>query len=104
MRKALELCGGEPTVREDIFEISKFASQNGFDYIQLNKQNKLKKREYWRLKASGVITVYLGFDGVTKKPYINKYGRDMLDIKRSALENCKRPGWRWCWLPALFPR
>lgn len=91
----LELCGGEPTVREDIFEISKFASQNGFHYIQLNTNGieLAKSGEYCeKLKASGVTTVYLGFDGVTQKPYINKYGRDMLGIKTSALENCKKAG------------
>ena len=73
----LELCGGEPTVREDIFEISKFASQNGFHYIQLNTNGieLAKSGEYCeKLKASGVTTAYLGFDGVTQKPYINKYG------------------------------
>jgi uncharacterized radical SAM superfamily Fe-S cluster-containing enzyme len=91
----LELCGGEPTVREDIFEISKFASENGFDYIQLNTNGieLAKSGEYCeKLKANGITTVYLGFDGVTQKPYIKKYGRDILGIKKASLENCKKAG------------
>jgi uncharacterized radical SAM superfamily Fe-S cluster-containing enzyme len=91
----LELCGGEPTVREDIFDIAKFASAEGFDYIQLNTNGiELAGGSGYceRLKANGITTVYLGFDGVTEKPYITKYGKEMLDIKRSALENCKKAG------------
>ena len=91
----LELCGGEPTVREDLADISRFASTNGFDYIQLNTNGieLARSGEYCkRLKESGITTVYLGFDGVTEKPYIAKYGRIMFDIKKSAVKNCKEAG------------
>lgn len=91
----LELCGGEPTVREDLGDISGFASANGFDYIQLNTNGiKLAESRLYckKLKDSAITTVYLGFDGVTEKPYIKKYGRKLLDIKKSAVENCKKAG------------
>ncbi len=103
----LELCGGEPTLREDIFTIAKFASGSGFDYIQLNTNGiKLAKgSEYCaRLKANGITTVYLGFDGVTEKPYLKKYGREMLDIKKSALENCKKAGLAVVLVTCIIPQ
>lgn len=91
----LELCGGEPTVRKDIFEISEYASISGFDYIQLNTNGIELATSYeycMKLRGKGITTVYLGFDGVTERPYIAKYGKKMLDIKKSALENCKKAG------------
>lgn len=92
---ALELCGGEPTVRKDILELSALAREIGFTYIQLNTNGiKLaESAEFCReLKASGVTTVYLGFDGVTEKPYMAKYGRPMLETKRQAVKNCAEAG------------
>lgn len=91
----IEFCGGEPTVREDLCELAKTAKDMGFDYIQLNTNGiKLAASEdYCRaLRQSGVTTAYLGFDGVTDKPYFAKYGRSLLDIKKRAVKNCAAAG------------
>ncbi len=91
----LELCGGEPTVRGDILELASSARDLGFDFIQLNTNGlRLAESEEFcaALRASGVTTVYLGFDGVTEKPYLAKYGRPMLEIKRAAVDNCAKAG------------
>lgn len=91
----LELCGGEPTVRPDICELASMARDTGFDFIQLNTNgiNLASSPELCRrLKESGVTTVYLGFDGMTEKPYLAKYGRPMLDIKKRAVENSSAAG------------
>lgn len=91
----IELCGGEPTVRPDILELAALARDMGFDFIQLNT-NGIRPAESAdfckELKASGVTTVYMGFDGVTERPYLAKYGRPMLDIKKAAVENCAVAG------------
>lgn len=91
----LELCGGEPTVRGDICELASMARDMGFDFIQLNTNGiKLASSPELcaRLRESGVTTVYLGFDGLTEKPYLAKYGRPMLDIKKRAVENSAAAG------------
>jgi len=91
----LEFCGGEPTVRKDLPEIAAYASSIGFSYIQLNTNGieLAKSAEYCAaLKESGVTTVYLGYDGVFEKPYRYKYGKSMLDIKKSAVANCREAG------------
>lgn len=91
----LELCGGEPTTRNDLSQIASYAAGAGFDYIQLNT-NGLRLSQnagYCRmLKNSGITTVYLGFDGVTEGPYLTKYGRPMLEIKKKAVKNCAIAG------------
>ena len=91
----VELCGGEPTVREDICELASLARDIGFDFIQLNtnginlaKSPKLCRR----LRESGVTTAYLGFDALTEKPYFAKYGKPMFEIKKRAVENAAEAG------------
>lgn len=91
----IEFCGGEPTVRRDICELAMMAKRMGFDYIQLNT-NGIKLAEsldYCRaLRFAGITTVYMGFDGMTDKPYFAKYGRSLLEIKKKAVENCAHVG------------
>jgi len=104
----LELCGGEPTLRGDIFAIAQFAAARGFSYLQLNTNGielAARGREYCaRLRASGITTVYLGFDGVTEKPYLKKYGRKMLAVKKAAVENCKKAGLAVVLVTCIMPR
>ena len=91
----LEFCGGEPTVREDLCELACLARKIGFDYIQLNTNGLrlAESVEYCRrLRDAGVTTIYLGFDGVTDKPYFAKYGRSLLQIKKQAVANCALAG------------
>lgn len=91
----IEFCGGEPTVRKDICELAEIAKELGFDYIQLNT-NGIKLAEDVEfckaLKQAGVTTVYMGFDGMTDKPYYAKYGRSLLETKKKAVENCAEAG------------
>lgn len=67
---AVQLTGGEPTIRDDLVDIVKEIKKLGFDHVQLNtdgirlsKDAKLAKD----LKAAGVNTLYLSFDGVDAK-------------------------------------
>lgn len=66
--KALQLTGGEPTIREDLFEIIKMAREMNFTHIQLNTNGiKLSESvEYCRkIKEAGVNTIYMSFDGMS---------------------------------------
>lgn len=91
----IEFCGGEPTVRKDILELASLAREIGFDYIQLNT-NGIRLAESVefckQLKEHGITTVYLGFDGMTDKPYFAKYGKPMLETKKKAVQNCEEAG------------
>jgi uncharacterized radical SAM superfamily Fe-S cluster-containing enzyme len=87
--KAIQLTGGEPTIREDLFEIIEIAKELGFVHIQLNTNGiKLaQSADYCRkLKEAGVKTVYLSFDGISKE--VNPW----IDLNRKAIENLRKGG------------
>jgi uncharacterized radical SAM superfamily Fe-S cluster-containing enzyme len=53
------------------------------------------------LKAAGLNTVYLSFEGVTSEPYIANKGRDLLPDKLQAIENCRKAGLGIVLVPTL---
>ena len=90
---AIQYAGGEPTVRKDIVELVAMAKEEGFTHVQIATNGiRLAKRENLarELKEAGLNTVYLAFDGVTPEPYINNRGRDLLQDKIQAIENCRK--------------
>ncbi|MEM0123985.1 MAG: radical SAM protein [Candidatus Micrarchaeaceae archaeon] len=67
---ALQITGGEPTMREDIVEIVRHAKQAGFDQIQLNTTGinlGANPDLAVKLREAGVSTLYMSCDGVSKK-------------------------------------
>ncbi len=67
---AIQITGGEPTMREDINEIVQMTKEAGFDQIQLNTTGinlGLHPEMLKQLRYSGVSTLYMSFDGVTKR-------------------------------------
>jgi uncharacterized radical SAM superfamily Fe-S cluster-containing enzyme len=82
---AVQFSGGEPTMRDDIFDIIRMAKKVGFSQVQLatNGVNIARNRGYAQeLKDAGLSTIYLHFDGVTRatNPQISLHDR--------AVENC----------------
>ncbi len=76
---AIQLTGGEPTIREDLVEIVKLLKEEGVRHIQLNTHGITFARLWFekgpgyavdyarKLREAGVNTVYMSFDGVTPK-------------------------------------
>ncbi len=67
---AIQLTGGEPTLREDIVEIAEMCRKRGFEHIQLNTTGihiAFKKGLAERAARAGVNTLYMSFDGTTPK-------------------------------------
>jgi len=94
---AIQFSGGEPTVREDLPELIKMAYDMGFVHTQVasNGIKMAEDVEYCRtLKKAMLSTVYLQFDGVTPKPYLTARGVDLLDIKKRAIANLYKAGFR----------
>jgi len=73
---ALQLSGGEPTVRDDLSDIIRLVKRHGINHIEVNT-NGLKVGDpetgpaYLKtLVDAGVSTLYLQFDGLTPDPRI----------------------------------
>ncbi|WP_423791945.1 tetraether lipid synthase Tes [Methanocaldococcus indicus] len=90
----LQFAGGEPTVRDDIFELIKLAKDLGFLNIQLATNGiKLKDKEYVKkLLDAGLNTIYLQFDGLSEKPYLIARGKNLFPIKDKVIKNCREVG------------
>jgi len=97
--KAIQITGGEPTVRDDLLDIVKMAKEVGFSHIQVNT-NGLKladSAEYCQqLKDAKVNTIYMSFDGVTKEtnPWIEK--------NKQAIENLRKANLKIVLVPVLI--
>jgi uncharacterized radical SAM superfamily Fe-S cluster-containing enzyme len=92
---ALQFSGGEPTIRNDLFELIRMAKDVGFKHVEVNTNGlRLSQSvEYCEgLKNAGISTVYLQFDGLTPDVYKFIRGIDLLDIKMKAIENCRKAG------------
>jgi uncharacterized radical SAM superfamily Fe-S cluster-containing enzyme len=82
---AVQLSGGEPTMRDDIFEIIRKAKEVGFSQVQLATNGVIiaKNRGYAQeLKDAGLSTIYLHFDGVTKAT------NPQISLHEKAVEKC----------------
>jgi len=67
---AIQLTGGEPCLRDDLVEIIKLCKKMGYEHVQLNT-NGIKlafdRKLVRKIKEAGVNTLYLSFDGVSKR-------------------------------------
>ena len=91
----IQLSGGEPTVRDDLSEIIKIGREKGFNFFQLNTNGIRigEDIEYLKkLQNSGLDAVFLQFDGFKEETYIKLRGKNILDKKLQAIENCKKLG------------
>ncbi|MEI6732165.1 MAG: radical SAM protein [archaeon] len=90
----LQISGGEPTMHPDIIKIIELAREKKFKYVMLNTNGlRLAQDEEFVKELSkfrGGFEIYLQFDGFDAKTYSYLRGRDILDIKKKAIENLDR--------------
>ncbi|MFP4116201.1 MAG: tetraether lipid synthase Tes [Candidatus Aenigmatarchaeota archaeon] len=89
--RAIQITGGEPTVRDDLFEIIEMADEKGFAHIQVNTNGiKLaESKEYVRkIHESAANSLYLSFDGVSKET------NPWIDANEKVIENTREVGMR----------
>jgi len=92
---AVQLSGGEPTLRDDLPEIVRYAKKIGIHHVEVNTNGVRIARDIDYLKElikAGVSTFYLSFDSLTREAYIKMKGADLLDIKLKAVENLRTLG------------
>jgi hypothetical protein len=87
---AVQLTGGEPTLREDLLDIIRIAREEGFKHVQLNTNGIRLANDPTlakKIRQAGVNTLYLSFDGVTAKTNPKNHYE-----APKAIENCRKAG------------
>jgi len=67
---AVQITGGEPSMREDVIDIIRMIKEEGVDHVQYNTNGIRFSQDpefVRKVREAGVNTVYLSFDGVTPK-------------------------------------
>ena len=65
---AIQLTGGEPTLRDDLIEIIKICKEEGYSHVQLNTDGiklAFEPELAKNVKKAGTNTLYLSYDGMT---------------------------------------
>lgn len=97
--KAIQITGGEPTIRDDLIDIVRIAKEVGFSHVQVNT-NGLKladSAEFCKqLKEANVNTIYMSFDGVTKKT------NPWIELNKKAIENLRKANLKIVLVPVLI--
>lgn len=92
---SIQLTGGEPTTRRDLPDIVRVGRKVGFQAIEINSNGIVIANDLdylMELADAGVSGIYLQFDGLDSAVYEKIRGRDLLDTKLQALENCRKAG------------
>ena len=91
----LQFSGGEPTLRDDLPALIRYAKEAGCSYTQVNT-NGIRLAEdpayVRRLKEAGLDIVFLQFDGTDDEVFRILRGRPLFAVKKRAVENCAMCG------------
>lgn len=102
----IQLSGGEPCVRDDLPEIIALGRSLGFTFFQVNTNGLRLARDpnyLQKLKAAGLSTVFLQFDGTRDDIHQKMRGGKLLARKKQAIERCLEHGLGVVLVPTLVP-
>lgn len=102
----VQLSGGEPCVRDDLPEIIRLGRSSGFTFFQVNTNGLRLAQDgayLAELKAAGLSTVFLQFDGTDDGIYKQIRGRELLAKKLEVIERCREHGVGVVLVPTLMP-
>jgi len=93
----------DPTIHPDFLDILRAARDLGFSHQQVASNGiKLADPEFAeRAAEAGLHTVYLQFDGLDDRVYLQTRGRELLDTKLKAVESIRRSGMRIVHVPTI---
>ena len=103
---AIQLSGGEPTLREDLPDIVSLGKQMGFEHMVINSNGiriATDRAYLLKLAEAGAGTIYLQFDGLSDDVYRTHRGARLLDLKIKALRNCREAEIGVILVPTVIP-
>jgi len=84
------LCGGEPTLRKDLFEVISFIKEKGYKVCLFTNGKLLADFNYTeKLKRSGADLIILQFDTLYDNQYELLRGEKLLSVKLEAIDNLR---------------
>ncbi|MDD4409692.1 MAG: radical SAM protein [Candidatus Pacebacteria bacterium] len=90
----LQISGGEPTLHPQIIDIIKLVRTKNIQYVMLNTNGlRIAEDEEFVKELSqfkGKFEIYLQFDGFKPETYMHLRGKDLLSIKRKAIDNLNK--------------
>jgi 7,8-dihydro-6-hydroxymethylpterin dimethyltransferase len=90
---AVQIFGGEPTVRKDLFDIIKMAKSYGISARVVTNGLKLADEDYCREMIKSRATILIAYDGENTEMYKKLRGSEKcLALKKKALENINKFG------------
>ena len=90
-RPAVQLFGGEPTVRDDLFDIIAMARSRGLRVRVVTNGLRLANEEYCRKLVGSRATILIAYDGANTETYRVLRGNEKyLQAKQKALDNISR--------------
>lgn len=92
--KIISLCGGEPTVREDLSEIIELFAKRNSVFLVTNGVKLVDRAYLGDLRKKGLRYISFSFNGFSDEAYKKINGKPLLDLKLKALDNIKRSGIR----------
>ncbi len=102
----VQISGGEPTMRDDLPEIVAMGHEMGFPFIQLNT-NGLRlsrdRRYLEALRAAGLDSIFLQFDGTEPEIFRKMRGGDYLSQKLDTIRQCGELGIGVVLVPTVVP-
>lgn len=102
----IQFSGGEPTLRDDLPELIRFAREAGCSYTQVNTNGIRLARdpEYVRkLAEAGLDIVFLQFDGTEDEIYEKLRGAPLLETKLQAIRACAQARIGVTLVPTVVP-
>jgi hypothetical protein len=92
-KPAVQLFGGEPTVRRDLFEIIQLSRSYGLPTRVVTNGLKLADEDYCRKLIASRATILIAYDNDNPTTYgILRGSEKALELKQRALENIRRIG------------